>query len=179
MNLNFNIPVVASLGAIFSIALPGTVYAQDDFMFKSVSSDLCLDGHGRGKDVKVSKCRTAFSAQRWSFNPDTGQIMPTNKKLCVVVSNSKRADGARVVLWPCNNSVNQRWKLDSIAGADGILKSKFNGKCIDVSKVNHVKRLANIHMWQCHSGKNQMWQLVKVNRSFKPKKKIQNRFFPQ
>jgi hypothetical protein len=180
MNLKFKISAVVSLVAIFSIALPGAAHAQDDFMFKSLSTNLCLDGHGRGKDVKVSKCRTAFSAQRWSFNTDTGQIMHKNKKLCVVISNSNRANGARVVLWPCNHSANQRWKLGSIAGEDGVLQSNFNGKCIDVSKLNHTKKLANIHMWQCHKGKNQMWQLVKVSRSFKPKKKkIQNRFFPK
>ena len=179
MNLKLEIPVAVITLAIFGFALPGAASAQDDFMFKNLSSELCLDGHGRGKDVKVKKCRTAFSAQRWSYNLETGQIMHTNKNLCVVISNSNRANGARLVLWPCNTGANQRWKLDKIVGADGQLQSSFNGKCADVSKINHTKKLANVHMWQCHTGKNQIWQLVKVNRSFKTRKKLENRFFPK
>jgi hypothetical protein len=84
----------------------------------------------------------------------------------LAVSNSNRANGARVVLWPCNQGTNQRWEIN----ADGLIKSALNGKCIDVSKYNATAKLANVHMWDCHGKINQQWGRVVVKRSFKSKR---------
>ncbi len=176
MKSKHNLFVVLGI-AVFGLGFsaPGLAAVEDDFMFKNLSSELCLDGHGRGKDAKVSKCRTAFSAARWSFNVETGQIMHAKRNLCLAVSNSNKANGARVVMWPCSSSANQRWKLPTIANTDGPIVSALHGKCLDVSKVNLTSNTANLHMWDCHQGKNQVWHLLKINRSFKTKKK--NRYF--
>ncbi len=169
--------IVLGLAVIgFASFASGQAFAEDDFMFEGTSTGLCLDGHGRGKDVKVAACRTAFQAQRWSFDTHTGQIKHVRRNLCLAVSNSNRANGARVVLWPCNRGTNQRWNLDTIAKTNGPIASALNGKCLDVSMVRPSGNSAQVHMWDCLQGRNQTWQLVKVQRTFK--KKRAPSFFP-
>ncbi len=170
MKLSYTLPlVVGILGLVFGLAVfsSSEAFAGDDFLLKSNSAKLCLDGHARGKDVKVSRCRTPFGAQRWDIDPESGQIKHTRRNLCLAVSNFNRANGARVVLWPCNGGTNQRWILAS----NGSIRSALNGKCLDVSKVNQSAKRANVHMWDCHLRKNQQWEKVRVPSNVKKKKR--------
>ena len=168
--------LLMTIGIGLSFASAGQVRAEDDFMFTSSSAKLCLDGHGRGKDVKASSCRTPFGAQRWSIDKNAGQIMHIKSNLCLAVSNSNRANGARVVLWPCNRGTNQRWSFGSVGASARQIKSALHGKCIDVSKVNHSGKRANIHLWDCHRGKNQHWTMREVKRTYKKKIKSERKF---
>ena len=145
-------------------------FANDDVLLKSQLNGLCLDGYKRGRDIKAARCRTPFKAQRWSINTETGQIKHARRDLCLAVSNSNRENGARVVLWPCNNGTNQRWEINS----DGHILSALNGKCVDISKHNATAKLANIHMWDCHGQVNQQWDRVVVQRTFKKGKRSKN-----
>ena len=165
--MNFAIKI-AMLFALIGVGIipAGPALAADDILLKSQSNGLCLDGYKRGQDIRAAWCRTPFKAQRWSINPESGQIKHARRDLCLAVSNSNRANGARVVLWPCNYATNQRWAINS----DGHIKSALNGKCVDVSKHNTNAKLANVHMWDCHGKINQQWESVVVKRTFKSKR---------
>lgn len=53
--------------------------------------------------------------------------------MCTDVFSFNYNNGAQVVMWPCNNQNNQRWRLD----ARGLLRSTHNtNKCLDAQNAN-------------------------------------------
>ncbi len=165
MNFTIKLAMILALAGLGFVPA-SSAQAADDILLKSQSNGLCLDGYKRGRDIKAARCRTPFKAQRWSIDPESGQIKHARRELCLAVSNSNRANGARVVLWPCSHNTNQRWTINS----NGYIQSALNGKCLDVSKHNTSAKRANVHMWECHGKINQKWERVVIKRTFKSKR---------
>jgi len=64
-------------------------------------------------------------------------------------------DGAKVQLWTCNGSVQQKWYRSS----DGTIHSGYNGKCLDID-VNHALYNGSVaQLWTCNGSYNQRWSV--------------------
>ena len=100
--MNFGIKI-AMLFALIGVGIipAGPALAADDILLKSQSNGLCLDGYKRGQDIRAARCRTPFKAQRWSINPESGELTapasssgpaimrPTNAGRSIVMAISK------------------------------------------------------------------------------------------
>jgi hypothetical protein len=73
---------------------------------------------------------------------------------CLDVEGGSSTDGTRVILWPCNGGINQRWKVLRDGKVLGI-----DGKCLDV-RGGSSENGAPVIIWACHSGDNQRWEIT-------------------
>jgi hypothetical protein len=69
----------------------------------------CMD-YTRGKHFYTHKCHNNVN-QRWSFS--NGEIHAFGKsELCVDVPGRNFVHGQEVQLWPCNDTIAQKWIID-------------------------------------------------------------------
>lgn len=80
----------------------------------------------------------------------------TNK--CVAVAAGSKANGAKVILWPCDNGPEQTWFLEPVSSPliGDVIKNKNSGLCLAVpgdSTVNWTQLI----QWTCNGHVEQVW----------------------
>jgi hypothetical protein len=105
-------------------------------------------------------------AQKWTLDTTNNTIQLANAgSHCLDVYAGGLANGARVDLYPCNNSGAQTWEFLSfpwIGPYVGEIYNPQSNKCLDIP--NYANGLTypggspiNLDIWDCHGGTNQTW----------------------
>jgi hypothetical protein len=96
--------------------------------------------------------------QRWTYVDDT--IRSSKNRKCLDADlNVITRNGAKVQLWDCNGSRQQKWTL--IAGAvRGSLRviSQYNGRCLDADLNTIRGNGTKMQLWDCNSQAQQDWR---------------------
>ncbi|RHY27511.1 hypothetical protein DYB32_006727 [Aphanomyces invadans] len=81
---------------------------------------------------------------KWTVLHDKNMIMSEITNTCL--DAPQKANGARIHLWPCNDSnANQKWSYD--VATKQIRHVTHTGYCLDMGSYNGNKP----HLWQCHA----------------------------
>lgn len=94
-----------------------------------------------------------------------GRVAPHNYLAIASADRAKVLDvpgwslreGEKLIFWGSNGQQNQRWRFEYSDGGYGIIKSEFNGLCVDV-EYGSASSGANIIQWGCHYRDNQLWK---------------------
>jgi len=96
-------------------------------------------------DETGAKKSVAFS---WTINAATGQPVKGDHGKCLDDFGGATANGTKVDIWTCNNTVSQRWLFS--AGALSV-----QGKCLDDSSQGGAG--AKLVLWTCNGHAAQIW----------------------
>ncbi|NUS74149.1 MAG: hypothetical protein HOQ05_12180 [Corynebacteriales bacterium] len=86
---------------------------------------------------------------------DGADLRPRGKEdRCVDIFQFNDSNGAPLVLWECNDAINQRWAGG--ATIDGDIQSAWNGKCVTAVKRPEMP-FRTLEMFDCTGGPDQHW----------------------
>jgi len=77
----------------------------------------------------------------------------TNGKCLDADLNRINNDGAKIQLWDCNGSNQQKWYW----GAGNTIRSGFNGKCLDADANSGGVNGTKVQLWSCNGTAQQRW----------------------
>lgn len=111
----------------------------------------CLTGPAaNGDPVTLEGCARG-TGQRWTLDGAAGPVK-TGTGACLDVSGGGSADGAAIVVAPCDGGDTQKWTLS----AAGVLTGA-GGKCLDAG--SGTTSGSPLRLWPCHGGTTQQWVL--------------------
>lgn len=86
----------------------------------------------------------------------TGTIQSVTSNLCLQPVNESTAQGAAIVLEPCNNSAAQQWTNVPVNGNISHYVNGVSGFCLDARgrAVNHTP----VQQWTCNKISNENWE---------------------
>ena len=83
--------------------------------------NLCMDASvnvGSGGAVVLSTCNANLQSQKWVY--DGRNLRPKyNINLCLTIEGGSSFNGAKLVVWPCDNASNSAWVEYSISSVSG------------------------------------------------------------
>lgn len=108
----------------------------------------------------------AAGEAKWTFivpkttDPDHGASDPR----CADVAWNSVDNGARVILFDCYGTNNQKWAPIWVAGTGtpygaAMFVNANSGKCLDLANGSTANG-AHVIQWNCHNGSNQQWEVV-------------------
>lgn len=122
--------------------------------------DVCLEVDGavnaRDAAVTVDWCTRNGMHQMWipaDFNNGTDyrQLKVQLNGYCLDVRNASAADGAQIVVNPCDSTKpSQQWSFVQRDSGKYLYVNRLSGKCLDKSG-------SNVVIWGCHGWSWQQW----------------------
>jgi hypothetical protein len=109
------------------------------------------------------------ASQRWRFvallGADLGyyEIRNVQSGQCLDVAGSSQSDGDRVVLFGCQRTDSQKWRLLPAGRSRAILQVKHSGKVVDVAGGSTADG-ATIAQYALRGGPDQQWSIVLTGR---------------
>jgi hypothetical protein len=86
------------------------------------------------------------------------RLTSTASGLDLGVEGASTDNGAPVVQWGANGSLDQRWQLVWLGNGYHKIVNVHSGKVLDVSGWS-TNNGAQVHQWDWHSGDNQQWKV--------------------
>ena len=147
---------VDRLGVVFAPANAAATPANWQQVVNNASG-LCLDiwnsNMNPGTNVAQWHCNGG-DWQKWHYDPLTGLIRSKQDARYCLDNGGQFANGANLVIWPCNGNAHQRFLLDS----DGVLRVRSYPEQVVDGYGTHAGD--NVGSWQYWGGQNQHWTLV-------------------
>lgn len=76
----------------------------------SPRGDLCVEAPGyKGQQLRLAYCRPDVDGQHWQFS--RGRSLKSRGGYCANIEGENRAQGTRVISWPCVGAINELWNL--------------------------------------------------------------------
>ncbi len=131
----------------------------DDSLRVRGNEGIAVDANGNTSGSNVSQWTwNGGNNQRWDKNYESPYFSLLNKasNLCLDVSNSSTANGARIQVYNCNGTDAQKWYYDA---SNSYLRSKLNpNKCMDNG--GETRNGGKIALWDCLNMNNMRFDFV-------------------
>jgi len=149
-----------------------TDQGSGQFSITSKYNSLALDVYGFSKANGARVVQWTWlggSNQKWTIPtgstattglPTSGSVITltgVRAGLCLGVTNSSAASGAKVQMQGCSGSAFQQWKVTADTAGDYAFVNAGSGLCLDVPGASTAAGTA-IQQWGCGSGVWQKWQ---------------------
>lgn len=132
---------------------PGSGFMVENLVPGTISlGGMCAVPQGgrisEGVPVEFQTCDAYAPAQLWAFDPSTGQVQPQgDRSYCMDVVRVNKDNGAKVQIWPCNETPGQVWSYDENKGE--IRSGIRPGFCLEAPGANSSKGV-QLGMWDCN-----------------------------
>lgn len=75
----------------------------------SPKGDLCVEASAfKGQQARLAYCRPDVDGQSWTVR---GGALKSRGGYCANIEGENRAQGTRIISWPCVGAINERWNV--------------------------------------------------------------------